>query len=215
LVTTEFPLTVEVNSRQVANLACTPRDLKDLVVGLLYTSGFINGLEDLLSLRIARNRRKASAEIRPPLAPLESSPKKIRRGSGFRVEPQTIFRLIKRFQKTSAEFLKTGGIHSAALCSRDKILIFREDLGRHNALDKVIGAALVEKREAADGFILVSGRVPADVLLKIARARVSLLASLSAPTDRAVQMARREGITLIGFARENRFNIYSAVDRVK
>ena len=215
MVTTEFPLAVEVNSRQVANLACTPRDLKDLVVGLLYTSGFINGLEDLLSLRIARNRRKASAEIRPPLAPLESSPKKIRRGSGFRVEPQTIFRLIKRFQKTSAEFLKTGGIHSAALCSRDKILIFREDLGRHNALDKVIGAALVEKREAADGFILVSGRVPADVLLKIARARVSLLASLSAPTDRAVQMARREGITLIGFARENRFNIYSAVDRVK
>lgn len=215
LVTIEFPLTVEVNLKKVANLACTPRDLKDLVVGYLYTSGFINELGDLLSLRIDRSRYKAVAKTRSPLSSVESSRQKIRMEPEFLVESENIFRLIKRFQKTSAEYLKSGGTHSAALCSHNKILIFREDLGRHNALDKVIGAALLKKHDPGDNFILISSRIPAEILLKIIRSRISLIASPSAPTDRAVKIARRERVTLIGFARGNRFNIYSAADRVK
>jgi len=214
-ITAEFPLTVEADSKKVADLACTPRNLKDLVVGYLYTSGFINSLEDLLSLRIERSRHQAVAETRSPLSPVQSFRKKTRTQPGFFMKSENLFRLINRFQKVSAEYQKTGGTHSAALCSHNKILFFREDLGRHNALDKVIGAALLKKHDLSNKFILISSRIPSEILLKIIRSRISLLASLGAPTDRAIQMARRERITLIGFARGNRFNIYSFADRVK
>lgn len=214
-ITAEFPLTVELNLRKVADLACTPRNLKDLVVGYLFTSGFINGLGNLLSLRIERSRHKAVAETRSPLSPAEFSRQKKRPEPGFFVKSENIFRLINRFQKVSAEYQRTGGTHSAALCSRNKILFFREDLGRHNALDKVIGAALLKKHDLGHKFILISSRIPSEILLKIVRSRIPLIASLGAPTDRAIQIARRERITLIGFARGNRFNIYASADRVK
>lgn len=215
LVTTEFPLTVQVNSRKAANLVCTPRDLKDLVVGYLYTCGFINGPGDLLSLRIDKGLHKAVAMTRSPLSPVESFRQKMRTEPGFFVDSENIFRLINRFQKVSSEYHKTRGTHSAALCSHNQILIYREDLGRRNALDKVIGAALLKKHDPGNKFILISSRIPSEILLKIVRSRISLVASLSAPTDRAINIARRERVTLIGFVRGNRFNIYSSADRVK
>ena len=214
-ITAEFLLTVEANSRKIAELTCTPKNLKDLVIGYLYTGGFINGLENLLSLRIERNRHKAVAEVRPPFCSAQSLRKKMRTPPGFFMTRENLFRLLNRFQKVSAEYQKTGGTHSAALCSRNKILFLREDLGRHNALDKVIGAALFKKHDLSNKFILISSRIPSEILLKIVRSRISLVASVGAPTDKAIQIARREGVTLIGFARGNRFNIYSFADRVK
>ncbi len=215
LVTMEYPLTIEVNSRQTANLACSPRDLKDLVVGYLYTNGFINGRRDIRSLRIDRGRHKAIARTRSPIYPAASSRQITGTEPGFLVGSEKIVRLMKRFHTKSAEYQKTGGTHSAALCRRDKILVYREDLGRHNALDKVIGAALLKDQDGGDTFLLISSRIPEDILLKIVRCRIPLIASFSAPTDRAVEMARRAGVTLIGFVRGARFNIYSAPDRVK
>ena len=214
VVTAEFPLTVEVNSKKTAELACTPGNLKDLAVGYLYTAGFINSRADLLSLRIERSRHKAVAETRFPLSPVISPRQKKRTEPLFFVESKNILHLINKFQKASAEFLRTGGTHSAALCSHKKILFFREDLGRHNALDKVIGAALLKQDKLSRKIVLISSRVPSEILLKIVRSRMELLVSLGAPTDRAIEIARRERITLIGFARGNRFNIYSSADRV-
>ena len=214
-VAAEFPLTIDVNAKKAASLACTPRDLKDLVVGHLYAKGFINSLGDLRSLTVAARRHRASAEVRSRLSSQVPARRKNGRQLGFPVEHRAIFRLSKTFQRKSAEFRKTGALHSAALCCRDKILIFREDMGRHNALDKVLGAALRKKLDLEGTFIFITSRVQAEIMNTIVRARVPLLASTSAPSDRAIQIARREGVTLVGFARGDRFNIYSASGRVK
>jgi len=214
-VTGEVRLKVEVNGREAASLACTPRDLKDLVVGSLHTAGHINSPADILSLKIDRRRHRAVVETHPRSPTGRPPRRKTGKDPGLFVPRESLFLLARKLLKRSGEFLKTGGTHCAALCRHDEIVIFREDLGRHNALDKLIGAALLGGHDPADMFLLISSRMPSELMFKIIRSGISLAASLGAPTDEAVRIAKREGVTLIGFVRENSFNVYSGADKIQ
>jgi FdhD protein len=134
--------------------------------------------------------------------------------SDFRVKSTYVNALAGDFQKRSQIYLKTGGVHSAALADEKEILIFREDIGRHNAIDKVIGQALFRKVKFEDKILLTSGRVPSEVLLKVEKCNIPIVVSKSAPTNQAVRLARESGMTLIGFARGSKMNIYSGEKRV-
>ncbi len=119
------------------------------------------------------------------------------------------------FQKESKIYLQTGGVHSAALADNAGILIFKEDIGRHNAIDKVIGQGLREKVDFSNKIMITSGRISSEVLLKTQKCRIPLIVSKSAPTNQAVKLAKDMGITLIGFARGARMNVYSEEARIK
>ncbi len=111
-------------------------------------------------------------------------------------------------------YSKTGGVHSAALASENEIFIFKEDIGRHNAIDKVIGEGLKKECVFESKIMISSGRISSEVLFKVQKARIPLLVSQSAPTNQAVKLARDMEITLVGFARGNRMNVYSKEERI-
>ena len=123
--------------------------------------------------------------------------------------------LVREFQRQSLLYRATGGVHSAALCDNRNILIFNEDIGRHNAVDKIFGESIMNGIPTDDRVIVTSGRISSEILLKVARRNIPIIVSKSAPTDLGVRMANELGITLLGFVRGKRLNAYTNDWRIK
>jgi FdhD protein len=136
--------------------------------------------------------------------------------SDLRVSPEVIQALPDRLQAAQAVFQSTGGLHAAALFdATGQLLVVREDVGRHNAVDKLVGWALLQgKLPLRDHVVMVSGRSSYEILQKCLAAGVPMVCAVSAPSSLAVAIAREFGITLIGFLRGDRFNVYAGVERV-
>jgi FdhD protein len=134
----------------------------------------------------------------------------------FRLDPEVLVQLPDALRESQAVFGRTGGLHAAALFdATGKLLVVREDIGRHNAVDKVIGWALLAERvPLADTILMVSGRGGFEIVQKAIVAGLPVVASVSAPSSLAVQLARELGETLIGFLRGRRFVIYAGEERI-
>ncbi|MCD4658209.1 MAG: formate dehydrogenase accessory sulfurtransferase FdhD [Planctomycetes bacterium] len=131
------------------------------------------------------------------------------------VAREQIFELMEKFKDASDLFEVTGAAHSNCLCSTTEFLIFSEDVARHNAIDKTIGKALTQHISLEEKILVASCRVSKALSLKIARARIPIIASVSAVTDAAVEICEKSGVTLIGFARGKRMNVYTHPERIK
>lgn len=122
---------------------------------------------------------------------------------------------MKNFQKESKLFKETGGCHGAAIYTLDgKLIDLKEDIGRHNAIDKVIGTMILKNQEIHDKILATSGRLTGDSVLKAVRAEIPIVSSLSAAIESGIRLAFAYDITLIGFVRGARFNIYSHPERI-
>lgn len=155
---------------------------------------------------------RASLEaVRALLLPAPAGP------AGPLVSRETLFGLPDRLGRGQAVFAATGGLHAAALFDAAGTLeLLREDVGRHNALDKLVGALLLEGQlPARDRLLMVSGRASFELVQKAVMAGLPLLAAVGAPSSLAVELAREHGMTLIGFLRGGRFNLYSGADRLR
>jgi FdhD protein len=240
LVAVEAPLAVTLTSpggREVALglLMRTPGDDADLIRGFLYAEGIIHTAADVVDIELGDTARVALAptvDLDATIAaraPLTTSAcglcgrieitRADRRGpvpDNLQLSPEMIARLPAALRIGQTVFAETGGLHAAALCDADgQVLIVREDVGRHNAVDKVIGAALVAGRIPATAAVLaVSGRVAYEIVQKAAVAGVAAVVAVGAPSDLAVAAARSAGLTLIGFARDGRFNAYAGFERL-
>ncbi len=232
-VAVETPLTLVINNKELATLLCSPADIKELIIGFLFTSGLIKAKKEIKKIIIDQERWSAHVDLTRADSDLVfkrmytsgcgkgvvfynafDRANRVKVDSDFRIEAQKISGLMLGFQKMSEVFLKTGGTHSAALAGNKGIVIFKEDIGRHNAIDKVIGRALMEEIAFKNKIMITSGRISSEVLLKAQKCRIPVIVSKSAPTDQAVKLAGDMAITLVGFARGGRMNVYSGEARI-
>ncbi len=233
LVVEEYPLTIKINGHRTAALLCSPDALEPLVLGFLLSEGVVKSHSEIASLTIDEEKSIADVELLDRgYVPLQEHERARSSGCGkgaiylnvvttckknessSQFTAQEILDLSNEFNKESDLFLATGGVHSAAIASSEGLLFFHEDIGRHNAVDKVIGAADLADVDLSDKLLLCSGRISSEMLIKAAKRSIPVVVSRSAPTGLAVELALRLNITLIGFARGAKMNIYSAVERV-
>jgi FdhD protein len=210
----EWPLTLVVNGREHATLYASPANLEELAVGYAYNQGLLAAKGDIQSLMLVASRHQAVLKLTPMPSTCSGlkCPEKL--VGGIKLSPAQITGLMKDFSSASSLFRETGAVHAAALAG-EGILVFREDVARHNALDKLAGNLVLEERDPAALCLLTSGRVSAEVVGKCRRMGIGLLVSRAAPTSLGVAMAEEAGITVVGFAREERFNIYCNPWRVE
>jgi len=225
----EFPLSLIVNGRELATLISSPHDLRFLVAGFLRLQGFVHGLDDFQMFSVCEDFGVANViikgEIPEQLKPAITSgcgtgitfnlqqkmqvKGKGSKSSDFHFLPEDLFALMDQLTRFAGEYRKSGGIHSAAVGEGRSILLYSEDIGRHNTLDRIAGEALFKGIDLAGKVLLTSGRVSTEMVTKAAMLGISLIASRTSPTNLAVQLAKEAGITLVGYLRASGFNIYT------
>ncbi|MFQ6081609.1 MAG: formate dehydrogenase accessory sulfurtransferase FdhD [Candidatus Bathyarchaeia archaeon] len=242
LVAEESPLHIFLNQTHYVTILCSPSQLKELSIGHLLSEGVLKFVDEIREVRLERDgkcrvrtvpgidaekrisisqpftRLIVSACGSPDYWPLSKLIDRIdlpRVPLGFTLEAGVILGSVRRLNALGETFRKTGGVHIAALYSRDgELMAFAEDVGRHNAVDKVLGAGVLKKLDFQNCFLASSGRLTGDIVLKAARMRIPVVASMTAAIDSGVEAAQRTGVTLIGFARGKRMNVYTYPERV-
>ncbi|GAQ95420.1 FdhD protein [Thermodesulfovibrio aggregans] len=225
----EKKIKVYVNNEEVVSLSASPVQIKELVVGFLMTEDILKGdwCPEKITIDEDGKDIKARVELEGHVSfegkTITSgcmssvsflSDVKVTINDNLKISQNSIFRLFKEFQQRSTLYRTTGCIHAAALADENEILYIAEDVGRHNAVDKVIGWALLNRVDLKGKIILVSGRISSEMALKTAKWKIPIIVSRTAPTTLAVELAQKANLTLIGFLRGNRFNIYSNPERI-
>lgn len=240
-VAEEVPLHIFLNQVHYVTILCSPYELKELSVGHLLSEGVLKSINEVEEIRLeagkCRIRSKLGINIQKrisvsqPFSRLIVSacgspnywplPKLIDRLGllesplGVTIEAGIILESVRRLNTLAETFKKTGGVHIAALFSADgELLAYSEDVGRHNAVDKVIGSGAFWKIDFKSCFLASSGRLTGDIVLKAARMRIPVIASMAAAISSGVEVAQRMGMTLIGFVRGKRMSIYTHPERV-
>jgi len=230
VVAREFSLTIILNNQELVTLLCSPTDLKYLAIGFLFSEGLLRGKDEIKKILVDDQRGvvRVETEEKGELARDVLFKRLITSGcgrgasfyraadaTGQKVESQAkvsapeVFALVNEFAQHSQVFKATGGVHSAALCHTKGILVFSEDIGRHNAIDKIFGECMLRDIPTDDRMIITSGRISSEILLKVAKRNIPILISKSAPTNLGVRLADELGVTLIGFVRGKKMNIYT------
>jgi len=211
LMVHEMALRLEIPGVAGRTLYCSPSELRELVIGHLLTQGYIRSLADIASLELDEEKGKAIAQLANP----GNNPSGEPLFDNLVFDPQILLANQQRFYDNSILQKATAGTHCCALCDDSGTYFSCVDISRHNCMDKLAGKALLQKVSLRDKYILTSGRIPMDMIQKVAAVGVPMIVSRSTPTIAAVETARKANITLLGFSRENRFNIYSSAHRLK
>lgn len=204
----EIEYSLYVNEKFYSALSCSPWHLEDLAYGVLYGKG------QIISCAIKEEVHEIYVTLEEDSAAVSVEGKKKEDKPCCVLMPGEIRKLSALLDEASGRFRLTGGVHSAAIADREQILLMREDVGRHNAMDKLLGTCLRENVDTSDKILLFSGRVAAEIIEKAAHIGCSAIIAVSAPTSRACHLAVEKGILLVGFARGERFNVYTFPERI-
>ncbi len=225
----EHQIHVYIQNILAMKIVCTPSHLSALLLGHIYSEGIISSVEDVEEIKISSDGKKGYITLKEnpigiqetveinscnqgpggtfgrtegALFPLNSVKK-------FSYTKEELFLLAKVFKQGAPLYKKTHAIHSGMLLYKKEILFFCEDIGRHNALDKIVGKALINHIPLEETIVFTSGRMPVDMVKKAIRAKIGLLASNTMPTYEAVKLAEKYGLSLMGKVREEYFEIYT------
>lgn len=232
----EFPLVLHVNGREMATLIASPHNLRFLVAGFLRLQGFVERKEDFQMLAVCEDygiaNVKIDRELPERLKPVLTSGcgtgitfalpvadgmavKRKDNSHVAAVAPAAIFRLMGELSARAENYRHHGGIHSAAVGDGEgNLLLHAEDIGRHNTLDRIAGEGLLKGIELQGCLLVTSGRISSEMAAKAAHLGISVIASRTSPTDKAVEICEAASITLIGYVRGDRFNIYSHHEQI-
>lgn len=226
----EKPVALYVNGILWITFMCTPNLLKALAVGFLFNEGVIESADQIEEFHICDNREIIDVW----LGHQAEKPVEWKRTSGctggytaldldelylevedeVEIEADQVRKLVERLFETQDLYKKTGGVHTSVLTDGNQIVLAAEDVGRHNSIDKIAGLYLLGEEEPSSKILLSTGRISSDMLQKAARIGAAIVISRTSPTSMSVELADRWGITLIGYARRNRFNLYTHPGRI-
>ena len=225
----ENPVSLSVNGKEWLTFMCTPSDLEELGAGFLFNEGIINSINEVASIQLCHS----GANIDIWLTKDARKPKNWFRTSGCSggmsiinfeelsfgtknskqhklvLNPNQVNDLVKMLFKSQSLYRKYGGVHTSALCSSHEVIVSKEDIGRHNTLDKIAGHCLLNDIEMSSGIIVSTGRISSEMIQKCIRMGVNLVISRTSPSSISIQLAEKFNITLIGYARSNQFRIYA------
>jgi len=235
-VAEEKPLHIFLNRKHYETIFCSPQNLKELTVGHLFSEGILKSADEIEEIKLEENvckiKLKPSIDLdkrlklskhysriilsacgnHAPYQPLQRLPK-IK--SKITVKAETILECVNGLNLIAETFRKTGGVHVAAIYKSDGSLVASaEDVGRHNAVDKVIGLSVLNKIDFDECFLALSGRLSGDIVFKAAKIGLPVVASLAGAIDSGIAIAKDVDLTLIGFVRGKRMNVYSAPERI-
>lgn len=225
----EKRIRILVNGVEILSLYCTPLMIRELVVGIMMTEGIIKGAWCTERMSIVYGDEvevdiSAEGEVLTEGAVITSGcvggitfPKRMalkKINDPFQIKSDRIIELFKTFQNSSELFKLTGCVHSAAISDGYNIVCLAEDIGRHNAVDKTIGYMLLENISFEGKIMLASGRLSSEIVSKCAKWGIPIVASRTSPTSLAVEIAEKTGVTLVGFVRAGRMNIYANHERI-
>ncbi len=236
IVVIETPLTIFVNGQELTTLLCSPQAYKELGVGFLLNEGIVTTPADIrnmshdphkgmlfiegnFAIPAGRDWRKRhfprdNETIRNSFYCAGDASQIKPVNSNFQIPACRLLQLISLLEENSQTFRRTGGVHSAALADSSKLIVRYEDIGRHNAVDKVLGYAFLNAVPLDDKCLVLSGRVASEILIKVARRGIPLILSRSAAMLLAVELAERLGICIVGFTRGEQFNVYCHAERI-
>ena len=229
----ETPVSLTVNGQVWLTFMCTPVNLEAMAVGFLYNEGIIESMNEVEDVRVCEHGDNVDVWLNRSV----EQPTSWRRTSGCtggvtavdalaRVDvsfdgnqpkfpPEAIGQLVEQLFNSQSLYRETGGVHTSALSDGEKIVVVAEDIGRHNTLDKIAGLCLMNQTSPGTRILITTGRISSEMLQKAARMNVPILISRTSPSSLSIEMAERYGITLIGYARRHRFNVYTNAQRVE
>jgi FdhD protein len=237
-VAEEVPLKIVLNGVYSFVIWCSPFQFKELVTGYLFAEDILHSVDEIenitpnnvenvcnvqfkTNINLARRleNRRGGTRIIPLIKNSTSAYQHDNKitpvTSNLTVKAQTILDAIHQMNIKAVGFKKTGGLHNSCIFKADGTMIaFSEDVGRHNTVDKVIGEGLLSKINFSQCFLIITGRVPGDMIYKAAKVGLPLVASVTAVLNSGVTSAQKANITLVGFAREKHLNIYTYPERI-
>jgi FdhD protein len=229
----EQPIGLTVNNEPWLTLMCTPNDLEALAVGFLYNEEVIETMDDVASVRVCPDGTNIDLWLNRSVKKPENwtrttgcsggetslvnyfpSVRKTAARDDSWLPAEKVGELIELLSEVQDLYWESGGVHTSALSDGDRIIIAAEDIGRHNTLDKIAGRYIMERISPIKKIILTTGRISSEMIQKSGRIGAEVVISRTAPSSLSVQIADEMGITLIGYARRNRFTIYTHPDRI-
>ena len=229
----ESPVSLTVNGIAWLTFMCTPVNLEAMSVGFLYNEGVIESIDEVEDVRVCEHGDNVDVWLSHSV----EQPQSWRRTSGCtggvtavdalarvdisfngeqpKVPPETIGHLVEMLFQAQELYRETGGVHTSALGDGEKLVFVAEDIGRHNTLDKIAGLCLMNNLWPETRILITTGRISSEMLQKAARLEAPILISRTSPSSLSIEMAERYGITLIGYARRERFNVYSHPQRIQ
>jgi len=232
----EIPLTIYLNGHEIITLLSTGKEPGFLAVGFLKCNGLITDRSQLKKIHVKEDSERLEVYVEAGqsdfgLTPAgHSTESGWQKGKNFKqnvktlcskkvtenliVTPEQLLRLAEGLSERSVLYRITGGCHNSLLATPEKIVLFHQDIGRHNAIDMICGQCFLDRISAHDKLIVTTGRVTSEILLKVIRIGVPVLASISAATRLAIELARKTNMTLVGRLKQERIVVYSNGGRI-
>jgi FdhD protein len=227
-VAEEVPFQISINSTYSFIIWCSPSQYKELAVGYLLAEEItLNETDHICNVKLkpeinidermkfSRRHTRVIPLIKASTSPYQRKEKIRKVESDLKVKAQVLLNCIGDMNTRAKGFQQTGGLHDSAIYKADGTLVaFSEDVGRHNTVDKVIGAAALDRVNFGECIMTITGRVPGDMIFKAAKVGLPMVASMAAVLSSGVSAAEKANIALVGFIRGKRMNIYTCADRI-
>ena len=237
-VAEEVPLQILLNDYYTFVIWCSPSQFKELAVGYMLAEDILRSVDEIESLTTDEKENKVHIKLNASVD-LDERMKNSRRStrivpliktstsqyqhderlpvvkSKLKINAQVILDAMKQINSIAQGFKETGGLHDSAIFKADgAILAFSEDVGRHNTVDKVIGMASLDHVNFGECFMIITGRVPGDMIYKAAKVGLPIVASVAAVLNSGISSAEKANIALVGFVRGSRMNVYTGFERI-